>query len=235
MTLAAWGSLLAQDDREVCEAVPTFFATVAEEGRDDSSADEGIDDRLVTTFLDALVGPAGHRALSKRVRLDGGGWLRGHHQMPAGGYAAYVSESVNARPAPIDDELRLVTTSPHRRPRHDWVQLAYTHDDPRFRARLLDAPWIVERDVVLMAALRPCTEAMLLTIARSDRWFFRRAVREALCNNPHTPSWLVVALLPAASSATCRQLTRHQDARVAALARDWAAGRRSMPPPARTG
>lgn len=237
MTLAGWGSLMAQDDREVREVMPSFLASLAMDTEDDASSERTVagDEQLVARFLDALAGPSEHRSLSKRVRLDGGGWLRGQHQVPADGWVVYKSESVATKPSPVDDSLRLITGTLHRRPRHHWVQLAYGHDDPRFRARLLDAPWLVERDVVLMAALRPCTEAMLLTIARSDRWFFRRAVREALCNNPHTPSWLVASLLPGASGATCRQLSRHRDPRLAALARDWTTGRRSVPPPARVG
>ncbi|HHH31451.1 MAG TPA: hypothetical protein ENK57_24310 [Polyangiaceae bacterium] len=110
------------------------------------------------------------------------------------------------------------------RPRHGWLTRAYRHDGPLFRQRLLAERWLAERDVVLMAALRPSTEEMLLTIARDDRWFFRARVREALCNNPYTPSWLVASLLPAVSGTTRRRLTGHRDPRVAALAEAWAWG-----------
>ncbi len=71
-----------------------------------------------------------------------------------------------------------------QRPDYRVIERAYRHDDSRFRARLLGRTWLVERDVVHMASLRPSTEAMLLAIALSDRWFFHEAVRDALCNNP---------------------------------------------------
>ena len=73
-------------------------------------------------------------------------------------------------------------------PRARW------HHDPGFIARLLDARWTDKRDVVTIAARRPIVPAMSLAVATRDRWFRLVEVREALAENPFTPSPLGRAL-----------------------------------------
>jgi hypothetical protein len=65
---------------------------------------------------------------------------------------------------------------------------ARSHHDPGFIARLLDARWTDKRDVVTIAARRPIVPAMSLAVATRDRWFRLVEVREALAENPFTPS-----------------------------------------------
>lgn len=197
LTLASWGSLMAHArvDPVLTAALDSFLL----QKPGNHAAHPELPSQL---FFAALTGPATHRVLSFRVRLDGGGSLRGKHRVRSPWQPTYHGKQF-ARPHP-----------------HVLFQ-ACRHDDPRFRKLLLNEPWLLERDVVTMAALRPSTEAMLLTIARCDRWFFCERVREALSNNPYTPSWLVAALLPALSGRMRRALRSHRDANVAALAEAW--------------
>jgi len=234
-TLVAWASALAHLDQP--PAWDRWLEAV------DESVDEDVP-RPGACYLRLLAGPPGHPRLSPRVKLEAAGWVRGL-TTPAGRPfhgREYVSESAT-RGAPdwltASEQARIERHkrrarhqalglladrhpwSNFQRPHHDVIERAYRHDDPRFRARLLERSWLVERDVVLMASLRPSTEAMLLTIVRSDRWFFHEAVRDALCNNPFAPSWLVGSLLPAARNTTRRALLRHPDPLLVALADAW--------------
>lgn len=197
LTLVSWGSLMAHArvDPVLAAALDSFLLHTPSSG----AANAQMPSQL---FFAALTGPTTHRVLSFRVRLDGGGSLRGKHRVRSPWQPSYHGKQF-ARPHP-----------------HILFQ-AYRHDDPRFRKLLLDEPWLLERDVVIMAALRPCTEAMLLTIAQCDRWFFCERVREALSSNPYTPSWLVATLLPALSGRMRRALRYHRDTKVAALAEAW--------------
>jgi hypothetical protein len=197
LSLVSWGSLMAHArlDPVLTEAMDRFRLRAPPT----DAAEAETPSRL---FFAALTGPATHRVLSFRVRLDGGGSLRGQHRVQSPWQPSYHGKQF---------------TRPHP---HVLFQ-AYRHDDSRFRKLLLSEPWICERDVVNMAALRPSTEAMLLTIAQCDRWFFCERVREALGANPYTPSWLVATLLPTLPHRTRRALRSHRDAKVAALAEAW--------------
>jgi hypothetical protein len=75
-----------------------------------------------------------------------------------------------------------------------WGERTRMHHDPVFIGRLLDQRWISLRDVVVVAARRPTTPAILLAVATRDRWFCTRPVREAIAENPSTPAPLARVL-----------------------------------------
>jgi hypothetical protein len=74
--------------------------------------------------------------------------------------------------------------------------------------KLLDQRWLRLRDVVLIAARRPTVPALAWAIASRDRWFFQAPVREALAQNPFSPTSLVLALLPTVATSTVQRLVR---------------------------
>ena len=82
------------------------------------------------------------------------------------------------------------------------------HHDPKVVARLLDQRWLRLRDAVAIAARRPTLPEMAWTLATRDRWFFQPAIREALAQNPYTPTGLVLAMIPILPTATVRRLER---------------------------
>ena len=47
-----------------------------------------------------------------------------------------------------------------------------------------------------VAARRPTTPALAFELASSDRWIQRLEVREAMAQNPFTPTGIVLSLLP---------------------------------------
>lgn len=67
--------------------------------------------------------------------------------------------------------------------------------NPQVIGVLLNNPWILERDVVLIAALRPTHPDVLRAVAQHPRWSARYKVRKALACNPHTPTPLALRLL----------------------------------------
>lgn len=82
------------------------------------------------------------------------------------------------------------------------------HHRPRVIEKLLDQRWLRVRDVVLIAARRPTVPALSWAVATRDRWFFQAPVREALAQNPFSPTSLVLALLPTVSTSTVQRLVR---------------------------
>ncbi len=82
------------------------------------------------------------------------------------------------------------------------------HHRPRVVEKLLDQRWLRLRDVVLIAARRPTVPALAWAIASRDRWFFQAPVREALAQNPFSPTSLVLALLPTVATSTVQRLVR---------------------------
>jgi hypothetical protein len=82
------------------------------------------------------------------------------------------------------------------------------HHRPRVIEKLLDQRWLRLRDVVLIAARRPTVPALAWAVASRDRWFFQAPVREALAQNPFSPTSLVLALLPAVTASTASRLAR---------------------------
>jgi hypothetical protein len=83
-------------------------------------------------------------------------------------------------------------------------EAARRHHDPIFVGRLLEQRWMALPDVIRIAARRPSTKAMVLTIATRDRWLKRSEVREALAENPYTPSALALVLLVTARDGLLR-------------------------------
>jgi hypothetical protein len=61
---------------------------------------------------------------------------------------------------------------------------------------LLRQPWLAVEDVLQIAARRPTTPALAFELAGHDRWFQRLEVREAMAQNPFTPTGIVLSLLP---------------------------------------
>jgi hypothetical protein len=82
------------------------------------------------------------------------------------------------------------------------------HHDPKVVARLLDQRWLRLRDAVTIAARRPTLPEMAWALATRDRWFFQPSIREALAQNPYTPTGLVLAMIPILPTATVRRLER---------------------------
>lgn len=82
------------------------------------------------------------------------------------------------------------------------------HHRPRVIEKLLDQRWLRLRDVVLVAARRPTVPVLSWAVATRDRWFFQAPVREALAQNPFSPTSLVLALLPTVSTSTVQRLVR---------------------------
>ncbi|MFO0617491.1 MAG: hypothetical protein U0414_33150 [Polyangiaceae bacterium] len=68
------------------------------------------------------------------------------------------------------------------------------HPDPIFIGRLLDAPWIRTSDAVAIAARRPTSEEIALSVATRDRFFREPPVRLAIASNPFSPPELRAAL-----------------------------------------
>jgi hypothetical protein len=67
--------------------------------------------------------------------------------------------------------------------------------NPQVISTLLNNPWLRERDVVLVAALRPTLPAVLQVVASHPKWSTRYAVRKALACNPYCPSALALRLI----------------------------------------
>lgn len=93
------------------------------------------------------------------------------------------------------------------------------HHRPRVIEKLLDQRWLRLRDVVLIAARRPTVPALAWAIASRDRWFFQAPVREALAQNPFSPTSLVLALLPAVTASTIERLARSMSPEVSDAAK----------------
>jgi hypothetical protein len=70
------------------------------------------------------------------------------------------------------------------------------HPSPVLIGRLLREPWLRVRDVLPVAARRPTTPALAFELAGHDRWIQRIEVREAMAQNPFTPTGIVLSLLP---------------------------------------
>jgi hypothetical protein len=70
------------------------------------------------------------------------------------------------------------------------------HPSARMIDRLLRRPWLGLRDVLLIAARRPTTEAIVARVATSSRWIRYVEVREALALNPFAPGSITLPFLP---------------------------------------
>ena len=61
---------------------------------------------------------------------------------------------------------------------------------------LLDNPFVVERDIVAMAARRPTLARVIERVGLHLRWSLRYEVQRAVTLNPYSPTHVAVALLP---------------------------------------
>jgi len=87
-------------------------------------------------------------------------------------------------------EMGLTWFGPELKPTGPLLQ----HPSGAFLERLLRSRWIRQRDVLTVAARRPSTPEIAITVATDDRWFSDPRVRSALAENPFTPSWLAAAI-----------------------------------------
>ncbi|MCA9618512.1 MAG: hypothetical protein KC731_05815 [Myxococcales bacterium] len=118
-------------------------------------------------------------------------------------------------------DYRIVLRPAHGRPFHISLRdSARQHPSIRLRRAILTEPALTEGEVLWMAAARPTRAGLLLAIAEEDRWWSRVRVRDALAQNPYTPTWLVAALLPSSTRRIQRAVVgSHHDPGVVALAR----------------
>jgi hypothetical protein len=89
-------------------------------------------------------------------------------------------------------ERRALAVQPFRRS----IELAVRDPDPRVASRLLGNPKLTENDVVRIAARRPFPGATLIEIGLHAKWRERPRVEVALVQNPCTPTWLALSMLP---------------------------------------
>ena len=111
---------------------------------------------------------------------------------------------------PLFDEVPLGTRKWKAR-LHDRNLLArLVHDpDPAVVVILLANPRLTEAGVLRLASGRPSRPERLLAVVQSSRWLPRRAVIEALVQNPYTPLPARVALLPLMTRAELARLKRN--------------------------
>jgi hypothetical protein len=81
-----------------------------------------------------------------------------------------------------------------RTQRRDFLVPMLRDPHPDVVAILVDNPYLTERDVVVMATLRPAVPASLAIIAEHPRWSIRYGIKRALVLNPYTPIHVAVRL-----------------------------------------
>jgi hypothetical protein len=89
-------------------------------------------------------------------------------------------------------ERRALAARPTRR----TIELVTRDPDPRVASRLLGNPKLTEADLVRVAARRPFPAASLVEIGLHPKWRERPRIGIALVQNPCTPAWLSLSLLP---------------------------------------
>lgn len=90
-----------------------------------------------------------------------------------------------------------------------------TYDlDPLVIRELLGNPLIIEKQVVKIAARRPCTPEVLTEIARHPRWSNRQSIREALVRNPYVDPRLALSLVPMMLVPQLRQIVTSSEIHV---------------------
>lgn len=85
---------------------------------------------------------------------------------------------------------------------------------------LLGNPHVTERDVVAIATRRPTPADVLTTVAASERWIARYAVKRSLVLNPYTPPHLSVRLVTTLNATDLRMVA--SDAKLPEPLRDQA-------------
>lgn len=100
-------------------------------------------------------------------------------------------------PDPVVEDMPLGTKKWKARLHDRELLLRLARDaDPRVLVVLLDNPKILEADVVVWAARRPCSRESLLLIASHRKWSVRSRVQEALSRNPYCPVHVATGFLP---------------------------------------
>jgi hypothetical protein len=117
-----------------------------------------------------------------------------------------VPDYGGARPLTLG-ERRALAARPSRRA----IELVVRDPDPRVALRLLGNPKLTENDVVRLAARRPFPGATLLEIALHVKWRERRKVSVALVQNPCTPVWMALSLLPDLPAQTIAEIVDDQN------------------------
>jgi hypothetical protein len=119
-----------------------------------------------------------------------------------------------------------------RTTRRDVIVPLLRDPHPDVVAILLDNPHLTERDVVVIASLRPAVPAALALVAEHARWSPRYAVKRALVLNPSMPAHLAVRLATTLRRADLIEIARdlHLPSMLRAHAADLLAGARSRGP-----
>ena len=140
--------------------------------------------------------PSAHIARTREAAVAGGDRLTDAflfapeaEEFDDGAFAA--PDYGGSRPLSLG-ERRALAVLPARR----TIELVMRDPDPRVAGRLLANPKLTENDVVRIAARRPYPGASLVEIGLHPRWRARQRVEVALAQNPYTPTWLALSLVP---------------------------------------
>lgn len=95
----------------------------------------------------------------------------------------------NGRPLTLGERKALARTA-----QRDVIVPMLRDPHPDVVAILVDNPHLTERDVVVIAALRPAVPDSLTHVAAHTRWSTRYPVKRALVLNPATPVHIAVRL-----------------------------------------
>lgn len=137
--------------------------------------------RAGLTVVVALLGDApAHRALARLGRLR----------------EVCIPERAPFRRWPVAVERDLTRSALLRLRRTTRGEGFAMHPSPILIGRLLRESWLELEDVLHVAARRPTTPALAFELAGHDRWIQRIEVREAMAQNPFTPTGIVLSLLP---------------------------------------
>lgn len=99
-----------------------------------------------------------------------------------------------------------------RRPTRAHLEKLLLDPDPMVLETLLANPRLTEDDVLVVAAKRPGSPALLTAVARSGKWSVRARVRMALVLNPWVPPEIGVPLVPLLSRGELRLVAEVTDA-----------------------
>jgi hypothetical protein len=93
----------------------------------------------------------------------------------------------------------------------DRAVLTHLIHDPNLQVVevLLDNPYLVETDVLVMASRRPAQEAALRLIANHVRWSLPRRIRLAVALNPHAPLPLACRICLDLRDSDLKEITRN--------------------------
>lgn len=92
--------------------------------------------------------------------------------------------------------------------RRDILERLLLDLDPQVIAKLCQNPAVQQQDILTIATRRPIVSAVLLELARSQRWLVRYEVRRAIVHNPYTPTGLSLKLLPFLHGTDIRKVAR---------------------------